>query len=157
VVNVDALTYAGNLHNLDSVSADPRHHFVKGDIRDRPLLDKLLADHRPGAVVHFAAESHVDRSIHGPGEFVQTNVLGDVHPARVGPRPLERSGRDEKPHFRFHHVSTDEVYGSLDSDAPAFAESSPYQPNSPYAASKAAGDHLSARLASHLPVTRRHD
>jgi dTDP-glucose 4,6-dehydratase len=142
IVNLDALTYAGNLANLASLAGDARHHFVKGDIGDRPLLDKLLATHRPRAVLHFAAESHVDRSIHGPGAFMKTNVDGtftllEAVRAYWGPLPAA-----DKAAFRFHHVSTDEVYGSLKPAAPAFTERHPYEPNSPYSASKAASDHL---------------
>jgi dTDP-glucose 4,6-dehydratase len=142
VVNLDALTYAGNLQNLASVQGDARHHFVKGDITDRTRLDDLLSAHRPRAVVHFAAESHVDRSIHGPGAFMKTNVDGTftlLEAARGFWASLEGDARAQ---FRFHHVSTDEVYGSLSADAPAFTETHPYEPNSPYSASKAASDHL---------------
>jgi dTDP-glucose 4,6-dehydratase len=142
VVNLDALTYAGNLRNLDSLKADGRHLFVHGDICDRELVDRLLAEHRPRAIVHFAAESHVDRSIHGPGEFMRTNVSGTfslLEAARAYWGSLQGEAKDG---FRFHHVSTDEVYGSLAADEPAFAETHPYQPNSPYSASKAASDHL---------------
>ncbi len=142
VVNLDALTYAGNLANLASLSVDARHRFVKGDICDRPLLDRLLSEHQPRAVLHFAAESHVDRSIHGPGAFMRTNVEGTftlLEAARAHWASLLGSARSE---FRFHHVSTDEVYGSLAADAPAFTETHAYEPNSPYSASKAASDHL---------------
>jgi len=142
VVNLDALTYAGNLESLKSLDGDARHIFVKGDIGDRPLLDRLLAEHQPRAIVHFAAESHVDRSIHGPGTFVQTNVNGTfalLEAARSYWAPLVA---DRKQAFRFHHVSTDEVYGSLAPADPAFTEDHPYEPNSPYSASKAASDHL---------------
>ena len=142
VVNLDALTYAGNLQNLAAVQGDARHVFVHGDIRDRPLLDRLLAEHRPRAIVHFAAESHVDRSIHGPGAFIQTNVDGTftlLEAARVHWSSLAEEARRA---FRFHHVSTDEVYGSLGPGDPAFTETHPYAPNSPYSASKAASDHL---------------
>jgi dTDP-glucose 4,6-dehydratase len=142
VVNLDALTYAGNLHNLDGLRGDARHVFVQGDIGDRALLDKLLAEHRPRALLHFAAESHVDRSIHGPGEFIRTNVIGSftlLEAARAHWMALEGGA---KAAFRFLHVSTDEVYGSLAPTAPAFTESHPYEPNSPYSASKAASDHL---------------
>jgi dTDP-glucose 4,6-dehydratase len=142
VVNVDALTYAGNLHNLDALRDDPRHRFVQGDIGDRLLLDRLLAEHRPRAIVNFAAESHVDRSIHGPGEFMRTNVLGTFALLEATRAYWGGLGGDTKAGFRFLHVSTDEVYGSLAADAPAFTESHPYEPNSPYSASKAASDHL---------------
>ena len=142
VVNLDALTYAGNLENLASLKDDARHVFVQGDICDRALIDQLLATHRPRAIVHFAAESHVDRSIHGPGAFMRTNVEGTftlLEAARAywtGLEPQAKAG------FRFHHVSTDEVYGSLKAEDPPFAETNPYEPNSPYSASKAASDHL---------------
>ncbi len=142
VVNLDALTYAGNLENLKSLAQDPRHIFVQGDICDRPLLDRLLQEHQPRAIVHFAAESHVDRSIHGPGAFVQTNVNGTytlLEAARGHWTGLQGAA---KAAFRFHHVSTDEVYGSLKPTDPPFTEDHPYEPNSPYSASKAASDHL---------------
>jgi dTDP-glucose 4,6-dehydratase len=142
VLNLDALTYAGNLRNLASLQGDARHIFVRGDIGDRALLDRLFAVHRPRAVLHFAAESHVDRSIHGPGAFIKTNVEGSftlLEAARGYWGGLEG---DTKAGFRFHHVSTDEVYGSLGPGAPAFTETHPYEPNSPYSASKAASDHL---------------
>jgi dTDP-glucose 4,6-dehydratase len=142
VVNLDALTYAGNRANLASLDGDGRHIFVHGDICDRDLIDRLLAQHRPRAIVHFAAESHVDRSIHGPGEFMRTNVTGTftlLEAARVYWGALEG---DDKAAFRFHHVSTDEVYGSLKPTDPPFAETNAYEPNSPYSASKAASDHL---------------
>jgi dTDP-glucose 4,6-dehydratase len=142
VVNLDALTYAGNLENLASLDGDARHVFVKGDICDRGLIDSLLTKHRPRAIVHFAAESHVDRSIHGPGAFMKTNVEGTftlLEAARTYWGGLEG---DAKQGFRFHHVSTDEVYGSLKASDPPFAETNAYEPNSPYSASKAASDHL---------------
>ena len=142
VVNLDALTYAGNRENLASLEGDARHVFVQGDICDRDLVDRLLAEHRPRAIVHFAAESHVDRSIHGPGEFMQTNVTGTFTLLEAARGYW--SGLDEvaKAAFRFHHVSTDEVYGSLGPDDAPFAETHAYEPNSPYSASKAASDHL---------------
>jgi dTDP-glucose 4,6-dehydratase len=142
VVNLDLLSYAGNLKNLATLDGDARHVFVKGDIGDRALLDRLFATHKPRAVVHFAAESHVDRSIHGPGEFMRTNVMGTftlLEAARAHHAALQGA---DKAAFRFHHVSTDEVYGSLAPDAPAFTETHTYEPNSPYSASKAASDHL---------------
>ena len=142
VVNLDALTYAGNLQNLASLQGDERHRFVHGDITDRATIDRLLAEHRPRAIVHFAAESHVDRSIHGPGAFIKTNVEGTftlLEAARGHWAKLEGAAKRD---FRFHHVSTDEVYGSLAPEAPAFTETHPYEPNSPYSASKAASDHL---------------
>jgi len=137
VVNLDALTYAGNLETLADIAENPRYHFVQGDINDRPLLDQLLQQYAPYAVVHCAAESHVDRSIHGPADFVRTNIEGTFTLLEAC-----RQHHATQPDFRFLHVSTDEVYGSLEPDAPAFTESHPYQPNSPYAASKAASDHL---------------
>ena len=142
VVNLDALTYAGNPGNLMSLQDDPRHLFVHGDICERALVDSLLAEHQPRALVHFAAESHVDRSIHGPGAFMKTNVDGtftllEATRAYWGALPA-----DAKAAFRFNHVSTDEVYGSLKPEDPAFTETHAYEPNSPYSASKAASDHL---------------
>ncbi len=142
VVNLDALTYAGNLGNLASLQGDARHVFVHGDIGDRALLDRLLAAHRPRAVLHFAAESHVDRSIHGPAAFIKTNVEGTFTLLEAARAHWSALGPDAKAAFRFHHVSTDEVYGSLGPDAPAFTETHAYEPNSPYSASKAASDHL---------------
>jgi dTDP-glucose 4,6-dehydratase len=142
VLTLDALTYAGNVHNLDSLRGDSRHIFVHGDICDRALIDRLLATHRPRAIVHFAAESHVDRSIHGPGAFIRTNVEGTFTLLEAARAHWQGLPADEKAAFRFHHVSTDEVYGSLSPDAPAFTETHPYEPNSPYSASKAASDHL---------------
>jgi len=142
VVNLDKLTYAGNLANLASIANDGRHRFVRGDITDRAFLDKLVAEHRPRAVVHFAAESHVDRSIHGPAAFVQTNMVGTfelLEASRAYWQGLEGAARAA---FRFLHVSTDEVYGSLSETDPAFSETTPYAPNSPYSASKAGSDHL---------------
>lgn len=142
VLTLDKLTYAGNLENLAAVATDSRHRFVQGDICDRPLLDRLLAEHRPRAIVHFAAESHVDRSILGPGEFVRTNIEGSftlLEATRAYWNALDGAGKEG---FRFLHVSTDEVYGSLGAEDPPFAETNPYQPNSPYSASKAASDHL---------------
>jgi len=142
VVDLDALTYAGNLANLASLQGDARHTFVQGDIGDRALVDQLLARHRPRAVVHFAAESHVDRSIHGPGAFMKTNVEGTFTLLEAARGYWGALDGDAKAAFRFLHVSTDEVYGSLAPGAPAFTEEHPYEPNSPYAASKAASDHL---------------
>jgi dTDP-glucose 4,6-dehydratase len=142
VLNLDKRTYAGNLENLATLQGDPRHVFVQGDIADSALLQRLLAEHQPRAVINFAAESHVDRSIHGPEDFIQTNIVGTF-------RLLEAvrawwGGLDEtrKSTFRFLHVSTDEVYGSLAPQEPAFTEQHRYEPNSPYSASKAASDHL---------------
>src|SRR3989440_2087105 len=140
VINLDKLTYAGNPRNLDAVREDARHRFVQGDICERERVRNLLATHRPRAMVHFAAESHVDRSIAGPAEFVQTNVVGTWALLEEARAYWEARGRDAG--FRFLHISTDEVYGSLGPDDPAFTEETPYAPNSPYAASKAAADHL---------------
>ena len=142
VVNLDALTYAGNLHNLDAIQGDARHLFVQGDIGDRALVDRLLVDRRPRAVLHFAAESHVDRSIHGPGEFMRTNVMGSFTLLEAVRSYWSGLPEPDKAAFRFQHVSTDEVYGSLAPGAPAFTETHAYEPNSPYSASKAASDHL---------------
>ena len=142
IVNLDALTYAGNLANLASLAGDARHTFVKGDIGDRALLDSLLATHQPRAVLHFAAESHVDRSIHGPGAFMKTNIDGTFTLLEATRGYWSGLAASDKAGFRFHHVSTDEVYGSLGPAAPAFTETHPYAPNSPYSASKAASDHL---------------
>jgi dTDP-glucose 4,6-dehydratase len=142
VVNLDALTYAGNPQNLMSLRDDARHVFVHGDICDRPLVDRLFEQHRPRAIVHFAAESHVDRSILGPGAFIRTNVEGTFTLLEAARAHWAKLPEGEKQAFRFLHVSTDEVYGSLAPDAPAFAETHPYEPNSPYSASKAASDHL---------------
>ena len=142
VVNLDKLTYAGNPANLVSLGDDPRHVFVKGDVCDRALVARLLAEHRPWAIVHFAAESHVDRSIHGPAEFVQTNVIGTFSLLEEARAYWGTLAEPEKSRFRFFHVSTDEVYGSLGASDPPFTETTPYAPNSPYAASKAAADHL---------------
>jgi len=142
VLNLDALTYAGNLESLASLRGDPRHIFVLGDICDRMRVDALLEQHRPRAIVHFAAESHVDRSIHGPGAFVRTNVEGTFALLEAARNYWSRLPDDERQAFRFLHVSTDEVYGSLAPEESAFAETRAYQPNSPYSASKAASDHL---------------
>ena len=142
VVTLDALTYAGNRENLASLQGDARHHFVHGDITDRALLDQLLADHRPRALIHFAAESHVDRSIHGPGAFIKTNVEGSFTLLEAARAHWSGLSPDNQGDFRFLHVSTDEVYGSLQAGASAFTEDHVYQPNSPYSASKAASDHL---------------
>lgn len=142
VLNLDALTYAGNPENLTALEGDARYHFVHGDICDRALLEQLFAQHAPRAVVHFAAESHVNRSIHGPGAFVRTNVDGTftlLEAARAHWVGLPAGAREA---FRFLHVSTDEVYGSLGPNDPAFTETKTYEPNSPYSASKAASDHL---------------
>jgi dTDP-glucose 4,6-dehydratase len=142
VVNLDKLTYAGNLQTLASVADDPRHVFVQGDIGDAALVARLLAEHRPRAIVNFAAESHVDRSIHGPEDFVQTNVLGTFRLLEAVRGYWAALPEAEKAAFRFLHVSTDEVYGTLSATDPAFTEANRYEPNSPYSASKAASDHL---------------
>jgi dTDP-glucose 4,6-dehydratase len=142
IVNLDKLTYAGNLRNLESLQGDARHVFVRGDILDRALVGRLLAEHRPRAVVHFAAESHVDRSIHGPAAFVETNVNGSFALLEEARAYWSSLGGAEQQAFRFLHVSTDEVYGSLGPGDPAFSETTAYAPNSPYAASKAASDHM---------------
>jgi dTDP-glucose 4,6-dehydratase len=142
VLNLDALTYAGNLESLGSLRGNARHVFVQGDIGDRTLLDQLLGEHRPRAIVHFAAESHVDRSIHGPGAFIKTNVEGTFTLLEAARAYWASLDTERKAGFRFHHVSTDEVYGTLGANDAAFTESHPFEPNSPYAASKAASDHL---------------
>ena len=142
VVNLDKLTYAGNLETLASLQGDPRHVFVQGDIGDSALVSRLLAEHRPRAVLHFAAESHVDRSIHGAEDFIQTNILGTFRLLEAVRAHWSSLTGTDKGAFRFLHVSTDEVYGSLAPDAPAFTETHAYEPNSPYSASKAASDHL---------------
>ena len=142
VVNLDKLTYAGNTANLAPLANDARHVFVRGDIADAALLERLFAQHKPRAVVHFAAESHVDRSIHGPGAFVQTNVVGTFELLEASRAWWQRLEGNARAAFRFLHVSTDEVYGSLAESDAAFSETAPYAPNSPYSASKAASDHL---------------
>ena len=142
VINLDALTYAGNLDNLASLKNDPRHIFVHGDIGNFELVSQLLAEHQPRAVVNFAAESHVDRSIHGPEDFIQTNIVGTFHLLEAVRAYWGGLEGEAKSSFRFLHVSTDEVYGSLAKDDPAFSETNRYEPNSPYSASKAASDHL---------------
>lgn len=142
VINLDKLTYAGNLANLDAIKDDVRHVFIQGDIGDFNLVNELLKKHQPRAVINFAAESHVDRSIHGPGEFVQTNVVGTFNLLEAVRAYWGELDGDTKNTFRFLHVSTDEVYGSLGKTDPAFSETTAYAPNSPYSASKAASDHL---------------
>jgi dTDP-glucose 4,6-dehydratase len=142
VVNLDVLTYAGNRENLAALDGDARHVFVRGDIGDINLVGRLLAEHQPRAVVNFAAESHVDRSIHGPAEFIQTNIVATFRLLEAVRECYGRLEKTAKNEFRFLHVSTDEVYGSLEADAPAFNETNRYEPNSPYSASKAASDHL---------------
>src|SRR5580658_7972847 len=142
VINLDKLTYAGNPANLASVAKDPAYTFVHGDICDGELGAGLLREHRPLAVVHFAAESHVDRSILGPEAFLRTNIDGTFTLLRAAREYYDSLAGEERERFRFLHVSTDEVYGTLTPEAPAFHEDTPYAPNSPYAASKAASDHL---------------
>jgi len=142
VINLDALTYAGNRENLSSLQGDQRHIFVHGDIGDLTLVGELLTKYQPRAIVNFAAESHVDRSIHGPGEFVQTNIVGTFNLLEAVRAHWSKLADNEKSNFRFLHVSTDEVYGSLAKNDPAFSETNRYEPNSPYSASKAASDHL---------------
>ena len=142
VVNLDKLTYAGNLGNLASIADDPRHHFVRGDIGDGALVARLLREHRVRAVVNFAAESHVDRSIDGPAAFIQTNIVGTFGLLEAVRAYWDALEGEAKADFRFLHVSTDEVYGSLAPEDPAFTEQHRYEPNSPYSASKAASDHL---------------
>lgn len=142
IINLDALTYAGNLENLAQLQNDPRHAFVRGDICDSSKVAAVLGQHRPRAVVHFAAESHVDRSIHGPAAFMRTNVEGTFALLEQVREYWSTLGDAERARFRFLHVSTDEVYGSLGPEEAPFTEAHPYQPNSPYSASKAASDHL---------------
>jgi dTDP-glucose 4,6-dehydratase len=142
VVNLDKLTYAANLGSLASLAGDARHIFVRGDIGDQSCMDALLAEHRPRAIVNFAAESHVDRSIHGPAAFVETNVVGTFTLLEAARAFCSALPAAERAAFRFLHVSTDEVFGSLRPDDPPFTETTPYAPNSPYSASKAAADHL---------------
>lgn len=138
LINLDKLTYAGNMENLASLRDKLEHTFVKGDIGDVDLIRQLLKEHRPRAIVNFAAESHVDRSIHGPEDFIQTNIVCTFHLLEAVRGYWGALPEQEKSAFRFLHVSTDEVYGSLGSDDPAFSEANKYEPNSPYSASKAA-------------------
>jgi dTDP-glucose 4,6-dehydratase len=142
VINLDKLTYAGNLRNLNSLQGNPRHSFFRGDIGDSQLVDKLLRDCCPRAVVNFAAESHVDRSIHGPGDFIRTNIVGTFNLLESVRGYFASLDEGNRQHFRFLHVSTDEVYGTLSPEDSPFRETTPYEPNSPYSASKAASDHL---------------
>jgi len=158
VVNLDSLTYAGNLQTLASLQGDARHRFVHGDIADRALLGRLLAEHQPRAVLNFAAESHVDRSIHGPGDFIDTNIVGTFNLLEAVRGYWDDLPAADKSAFRFLHASTDEVYGTLAAEDAPFAEDHRYQPNSPYSASKAASDHL-VRAWHHsygLPVLTTH-
>jgi len=142
VLNLDKLTYAGNPENLAQIRTDQRHVFTRGDINDRPLVESLLREHKPRAIVHFAAESHVDRSIHGPDDFIRTNIVGTFNLLEATRAYLDEIPAARRAGFRFLHVSTDEVYGSLDEDGRPATETSPYAPTSPYSASKAAADHL---------------
>ncbi|MGB2927247.1 MAG: dTDP-glucose 4,6-dehydratase [Limnothrix sp.] len=142
VVNLDKLTYAGNLDNLAALTTDPDYVFVQGDIGDRPFLDQLLEKYQPDSVIHFAAESHVDRSILSPEIFIQTNILGTFHLLEASLNYWQNCSAEKRKDFKFLHISTDEVYGSLKSDEPAFTETNPHKPNSPYAASKASSDHF---------------
>ncbi|MCM2400161.1 dTDP-glucose 4,6-dehydratase [Rhizobium sp. S153] len=142
VINIDKLTYAGNLGNLASLKGDPRHIFVRADIADSSLISGLLSEHTPRAILNFAAESHVDRSIHGPDDFIDTNVVGTFRLLETARAYWGTSSEPQRSGFRFLHVSTDEVYGSLSQGAAPFSEMSRYEPNSPYSASKAASDHL---------------
>ncbi len=142
IVNLDKLTYAGNLRNLASLETDTRHVFTRGDIGDPEFVTALLREHTPRAIVHFAAESHVDRSIHGPEDFIDTNIVGTFRLLEAARGYWQSLPAKEQAAFRFLHVSTDEVYGSLGPEDPAFSETSGYAPNSPYSASKAASDHL---------------
>ncbi|MHB8622302.1 MAG: dTDP-glucose 4,6-dehydratase [Sulfuricaulis sp.] len=142
VINLDKLTYAGNIRNLSSLNGDQRHIFIKGDINDQALIVKLFNEYKPRAIVNFAAESHVDRSIHGPKDFIQTNINGTFQLLEESRAYWMSLAGDEKASFRFFHISTDEVYGSLGPEDAPFTETTPYAPNSPYSASKAASDHL---------------
>ena len=141
IVNIDKLTYAGNLESLAMLEGNPRHIFSPVDICDRTALDRLFAEYRPAGVIHLAAESHVDRSIHGPADFIETNIVGTYTLLEAARACWVTRSENEKSAFRFHHVSTDEVYGSLGTEG-LFTEATPYQPNSPYSASKASSDHL---------------
>jgi dTDP-glucose 4,6-dehydratase len=142
IINLDKLTYAGNLKTLESVINEPRHVFIHGDIGDKELITHLLKEHQPRAIVNFAAETHVDRSIYEPAEFVQTNIVATFNLLECARAYWGALDESKQAVFRFHHVSTDEVYGSLSAGDPAFTETNPYEPNSPYSASKAASDHL---------------
>lgn len=154
VINLDKLTYAGNMENLSGIEGDENHVFVQADIGDRAVVKQLLETHRPKAVLNFAAESHVDRSIHAPGEFIQTNIVGTFNLLEEVRAYWNALDEQSKQDFRFLHVSTDEVYGSLSEEDPAFKETNPYEPNSPYSASKAASDHLvrAYHHTYHMPV-----
>lgn len=154
VVNIDLLTYAGNQDSLDSLADEPRYIFEQADIVDAAAMKQVFQKHRPEAVMHLAAESHVDRSIDGPGQFIQTNIVGTYNLLQAAKAHYEDLSEGEKSKFRFHHVSTDEVYGSLSMTDPGFTETTPYDPHSPYSASKAASDHLVRAWADtfQLPV-----
>lgn len=154
VLNIDALFYAGNLENLKSVENNHNYKFIKGNIGDKNLIDSLFKEYQPRAVIHFAAQSHVDRSIHSPKEFIETNIFGTFQLLESARNYYENLNQNNKENFRFLHVSTDEVYGSLELNAPSFTENHQYQPNSPYSASKAASDHLVRAWfhTYHLPV-----
>ena len=155
ILNLDKLTYAGNLANLSAFTQDQRHIFVHGDIGDKELVSKLLAEHQPRAVLNFAAESHVDRSILGPGEFIQTNVVGTFNLLEAVRAYWSELDEVKKKNFRFLHVSTDEVYGTLSPQDPPFSETNPFEPNSPYAASKASsGGALHRKKASRFASSR---
>lgn len=142
VINVDKLTYAGNLDSLKAVESHPRYEFEKVDITDSERVTELFQQHRPNAIMHLAAESHVDRSIDGPGAFIQTNIIGTFNLLHAAKAHFNSLNADEQQSFRFHHISTDEVYGSLNPEDEGFSETTPYDPHSPYSASKAASDHL---------------
>ena len=142
IIALDKLTYAGNLENLKTVETNPNYIFIQGDIGDAKLVAKILQEHQPRAIVNFAAESHVDRSIHGPDDFMQTNIIGTYRLLEEARSFFNTLSDDAKKLFRFLHVSTDEVYGTLSPSDPAFKETNQYEPNSPYSASKAASDHL---------------
>lgn len=142
VLNLDKLTYAGNLESLAEISENPRYRFINGDIANQALVTRIFNDFRPDALMHLAAESHVDRSIEGPADFIQTNIIGTFQLLEAAKAYWQKLGSEAKKRFRFHHVSTDEVYGDLIHDAPAFTEETPYSPSSPYSASKASSDHL---------------
>lgn len=142
VINLDKLTYSGNLNNFIIPPDNKKHTFIKGDIQDKDLVSKILQDYKPRAIINFAAESHVDRSIHGPDDFIMTNIVGTFHILECTKNYWVSLSDNDQSSFRFLHVSTDEVFGSLDANAPAFKETHPYEPNSPYSASKASSDHL---------------
>lgn len=155
IFNLDLLTYAGSLENLKSLSEPENHHFIHGDICDQPLIEKLLRENKIDTIVHFAAESHVDRSLQGPSAFIKTNILGTFSLLEAARKIWLTETRSNLPDYRFHHISTDEVFGTLAPEDPAFKEMTPYAPNSPYAASKASSDHL-VRSYNHsfgLPIT----